>query len=716
MPISPSLVQSQRIALVSNGYARVLVETKGKKPVEPSWPERSRQATLEAVSNQWPSNDALNTGVLTDDICAIDIDVDHNQELVSKIIELARQLLGPGAPLRYRDNSTRMLTLYRVTNHTMAQRHKTVKGTHGSVDFLSGLRQFVAYGEHESGAEYRWNVELKTIPRTSLPTVTYEDVKHFRIQLAELMGEIASHALPVPLPTEQPSAAIPAFVPSVAPQGFAPISPRLPATKQEFAYAQAALNGEVDELCAMRPGSHRNNALNISAHSLGTMVGSGWIDASTVARALFDAAERNGYVAKRGEEAAKNSIISGLNAGMSKPRNPLTSDKPLGSLPGNLVDPRTTSATSKAPAANSTAVAGQPKGKSTVVLTRLGDLSPIVTDWHWKGYIPAGMLTLLAGAGGTGKSTLAFSFAATVTTAAHWPDGTRCATPGNVLIWSSEDDLTRTIVPRLIAAGADLNRIASVDGTVDERGFNIPFDPSLHMDDLRQQVRQVPGGVSLLIIDPIVSAVSGDMHRANDVRRSLQPIVDFANEQGCAVVGITHFAKNTGGNNTTERVIGSQAFAALARMVLVTAKEEESEQRVFTRAKSNISLDGGGFHYTIQETGVRDRAGNIINATRVVWGGAVEGSSRSILSSVEGEEFEQSGKKIDKAKDFLYGALRTGPVLAKQLIDDAKSQHAISEKTLRRAATDIGIVVAKNGYQGQSSWDLQFNIPPEVLR
>jgi putative DNA primase/helicase len=90
------------------------------------------------------------------------------------------------------------------------------------------------------------------------------------------------------------------------------------------------------------------------------------------------------------------------------------------------------------------------------------------------------------------------------------PDGSRCNTPGNVLIWSSEDDLTRTIVPRLIAACADLNRIVSVDGTVDERGLNVPFDPSLHMDDLRQQVRQVPGGVSLLIIDPIVSAVSGD--------------------------------------------------------------------------------------------------------------------------------------------------------------------------------------------------------------
>lgn len=700
--LSASLVQSHRSALVSMGYSRVIVQTNGKQPVGDKWPERSRQATLDIVSGQWPTADGgLNTGVLADDLCAIDVDIDDDRELVSKIIELARQLLGNG-PIRYRENSTRVLTLYRVSDFNKAQRHKTVQGERGSVDFLTGNRQFVAYGEHESGFPYLWDVDLKTIPRASLPEVTYEAVKHFRSQLAELMGEIPSHVAPAP-----------AFVQTSAPKGFAPIPARAPATQREMTYAQAALRDETAKLLTMGTGSGRNNALNVSAHSLGTLVSAGWIDAHTVAYALLDAALQNGYVAKRGEEAAKKTIDSGVHSGMGKPRAPLSDDE------SGRIDLSRLKVGGKAPtsilAADSTAVRGQPTGRGAVVLTRLADVSPILTDWHWTGYIPAGMLTLLAGAGGTGKSTLAFSFAATVTTAGHWLDGSRCNTPGNVLIWSSEDDISRTIVPRLIAAGADLNRIASVEGTIDERGLNVPFDPAMHMDELRQQVRQVPGGVSLLIIDPIVSAVSGDMHRANDVRRSLQPIVDFAAEQGCAVVGITHFAKNTGGNNTTERVIGSQAFAALARMVLVTAKEEESEQRVFTRAKSNISLDGGGFHYTIQECGIRDGVGGVINTTRVIWGDAVEGSSRSILLSVENEETEQSLKKIDKAKDFLYGALRTGPVRAKQLIDDAKSQHGISEKTLRRAATDIGIVVEKNGYQGQSSWDLQFKIPPGIL-
>jgi hypothetical protein len=137
------------------------------------------------------------------------------------------------------------------------------------------------------------------------------------------------------------------------------------------------------------------------------------------------------------------------------------------------------------------------------------------------------------------------------------------------------------------------------------------------------------GGISLLIIDPIVTAVTGDMHKANDVRRSLQTIVDFAAECNCAVLGITHFAKSIAGKNSAERIIGSQAFAALARMVLVAAKEEESDRRVFTRAKSNNSVDTGGYSYSIEALTLNQG----IVATRVVWGEALEGSSRSILAT-----------------------------------------------------------------------------------
>lgn len=291
-----------------------------------------------------------------------------------------------------------------------------------------------------------------------------------------------------------------------------------------------------------------------------------------------------------------------------------------------------------------------------------------------------------------------------------WPDGTRCAAPGNVLIWSSEDDPADTIKPRLTAGGADASRCGVIEGTRNERNENRPFDPANDMEALREAIKGI-GGLSLLIIDPIVSAVTGDMHKANDVRRNLQAIIDFAAEFRCAVLGISHFAKATAGRNPTERVIGSQAFSALARMVLVTAKDEETNDRVFTRAKSNNSVDDGGFSYSIEAVELPTGT-----ATRVVWGAAIEGTSREILSQMESDSDRQDGGAMKRAKEFLFTELCV-PVPFNDLLNRAKDQR-ISEKTLRRAAKQLRVKSEKEGYQGRSVWSLPFDrnaIMREVL-
>ena len=284
-----------------------------------------------------------------------------------------------------------------------------------------------------------------------------------------------------------------------------------------------------------------------------------------------------------------------------------------------------------------------------------------------------------------------------------WPDGTRCSSQGTVVIWSSEDDPADTIKPRMTAAGADASRYGIIDGTRDERGDKAPFDPANDMDALREAIKGI-GGISLLIIDPIVSAVSGDMHKANDVRRNLQVIVDLAAEFHCAVIGISHFAKATAGKNPTERVIGSQAFSAMARMVLVTAKDEESNERVFTRAKSNNSPDGGGFNYTIEETELRTGP-----ATRVVWGAAIKGTSREILSHVESDgNAEGHPSAMSEAKEFLVAELTNRRVPFKGVVSRARDQ-GISLTTLRRAQKRLGVLHTKDSYQGESLWTLPFD-------
>jgi len=94
-------------------------------------------------------------------------------------------------------------------------------------------------------------------------------------------------------------------------------------------------------------------------------------------------------------------------------------------------------------------------------------LRPI--SWLWPGWLAHGKLHILGGAPGTGKTTIALSFAATVTRGAVWPDGLHHAGQGRVVIWSGEDDPADTLAPRLLAAGGDLSRINFV-GDVREEG------------------------------------------------------------------------------------------------------------------------------------------------------------------------------------------------------------------------------------------------------
>src|SRR6201987_5103761 len=100
----------------------------------------------------------------------------------------------------------------------------------------------------------------------------------------------------------------------------------------------------------------------------------------------------------------------------------------------------------------------------------------------------------------------------------------------------------------------------------------------------------------MVTIDPVVSAVIGDGHKNAEVRRSLQPLSDMAERLGVVVLGITHFTKGTSGKDPIERVTGSLAFGAAARLVMVTVRpKDQGEKRYIIRGKSNIGPSGGGF-------------------------------------------------------------------------------------------------------------------------
>ena len=338
-----------------------------------------------------------------------------------------------------------------------------------------------------------------------------------------------------------------------------------------------------------------------------------------------------------------------------------------------------------------------------VNLIRASDVTPEAIAWLWNGWLAAGKMHVFGGAPGTGKTTISMGLAATVTTGGRWPDGTR-SIAGNVVIWSGEDDPADTLIPRLVLSGADLSLVYFI-ADIREGNERRSFDPARDMEPLRRKLAEI-GGVKLLIVDPVVSAIAGDSHKNAEVRRGLQPLVDLAGSMRCALLGITHFSKGTGGRDPVERLTGSLAFGALARVVLVAAKHQEEGDdgrtvRLFCRAKSNIGPDDGGFEYDLHQAELKTHPG--IFASSVLWGEAVEGAARELLATADATGDDGEGGTLADAKRFLSDLLVDGPLPTKTIKADADGA-GYSWATIRRAQKALGIEPVKEGMKAGWVW------------
>lgn len=332
-------------------------------------------------------------------------------------------------------------------------------------------------------------------------------------------------------------------------------------------------------------------------------------------------------------------------------------------------------------------------GLGALRLVRGDEIEPEPVSWLWRGWLAQGKFHLLAGAPGCGKTTTACALAATVTRGGQWPDQSQ-AVIGDVLIWSGEDDIADTLVPRFLACGADMSRVhfvGSVNGTA--------FDPGSHMPLLEAELSK-HGSIKLMIVDPIVSAIEGDSHKNAEVRRGLQPLVDLAAKHDIALIGISHFSKGTQGRNPTERVTGSIAFSALARVVMIAAVSD-SATYVLARSKSNIGPSNGGFSYQLSFPELAGFPGVI--GSCVHWGDAIEGNARDILSASE-DDGSDSGSR-NEAKEWLADTLSGGPVASNQLKNEGKAA-GYSWRTLERAKKDLGAKAHKNPANGQWEWSV----------
>lgn len=310
--------------------------------------------------------------------------------------------------------------------------------------------------------------------------------------------------------------------------------------------------------------------------------------------------------------------------------------------------------------------------------TRSADkYTPRNVDWIWKNHLARGMLVLLAGVSTAGKSTIAFNWAAAISVGGLFPDGTQ-APIGDILIWSAEDNIEDTIVPRLIAAGANLKRIHFIHGK---------FNPKEDLPLLLAKLKEMPDLI-LVVFDPVISSVSGNANLSAVVRStSLEPLRDTAEETKVCILGIHHFNKSSQGLNPMDRVSGGGAFGQVPRLVHVVAKNKEiGGPNSLIRLKVTNGVEGGGYAYRIIGVDVVLKDITLREIAKIEWLEEIEGSAQEILDEVEEVEEtngpDKSPRELGRAKYWLKETLKDGP-LPKKTIEEESKMAGFSPRTLR---------------------------------
>ncbi len=348
-------------------------------------------------------------------------------------------------------------------------------------------------------------------------------------------------------------------------------------------------------------------------------------------------------------------------------------------------------------------------------ITQLDQIPPASTDWVWDQRIPEGELTLLAGREGGGKSTIAYELAAQLSRGDL--AGDFYYQPSGTIIVATEDALDRTIVPRLMAATADLSQVVQVTVHDPEEGYTdevtLPIDLALLRDAIEDR------NVRLVILDPLLSRldIRLDTHKDAEVRKALEPLVELAHECECSVLGIIHVNKGSG-TDALSRIMGSRAFTAVARSVLYVIEDPEDEDvRVIGRPKSNLggTAPSQSFRIVSEVVGFDEKKQKDITAGRIEWGEELEESINALIKQTESKGPKgPKPDRLEEAKEWLHDQLTDTPMMSDAYKAWAKAD-GISEATLKRAANAMGIKVTKSGRL--TYWQLPDKAPgmPEGL-
>jgi hypothetical protein len=325
--------------------------------------------------------------------------------------------------------------------------------------------------------------------------------------------------------------------------------------------------------------------------------------------------------------------------------------------------------------------------RPSAVVTNLADVVEEPIFWLWPGRLAFGKFNLCDGDPGDGKSLFTIDLAARVTTGRPLPGFYSGPEAASVVILAAEDGIADTVKPRFTAAGGDPSLVHVMTGT--RRGKKDGF-PSLTKDvaALADLVRGV--GARLVIIDPLTSYLGGcDTHKDAEVRQALTPLVAMASETGACVLAVRHLSKAEA-RAALYRGGGSIAFIGVARGALLLARHpDDKARRVVAVSKSNLAAEAQSWVFSVV-TDNRGRASiawephpSELTAEDLVRAMDERGKGRTDADTVEGQ-----------AVAFLRETLAHGPKLSKDVEEEAREAHSISERTLNRARQTLKVTAS----------------------
>jgi hypothetical protein len=301
--------------------------------------------------------------------------------------------------------------------------------------------------------------------------------------------------------------------------------------------------------------------------------------------------------------------------------------------------------------------------------------------WCWKDRLALGSFALLGGREGIGKSLLAYQIVADITMG-RLP-GQSFGTARSVIIAATEDSWEHTIVPRLMAAKADLNKVYRVD--VETEGVQSSLSLPRDVAALEQHILDYD--VALVLLDPLMSRLDAklDSHKDAEVRVALEPLSRIADRTNCVVLGIIHVNKSSSTDPLT-MLMGSRAFAAVARAVLfVMADPEVTKGRMMGQPKNNLGKidDLPTLMFRIDDCNLGMTDEGEVHTGMLVWTGETE---RTVADEIEVNAEGVDRSAVTEAAEWLYDYLQAKSGYAESSeVKEAAKRKRHSSTTLQRA-------------------------------